>query len=312
MSTSKEKLIRTCSIWRALELVGDKPTLLLLEAYWLGSRRFAEFCKQTGLLKTVVSHRLQKLVEADCMVKVKYSQAPARYEYRSTEKLRTLYPIALSMLDWEHKWSDSNLKLKISLTHSECGQRSMPRAVCQSCRAPIDARDVEWQEGPGVGKMQALYSRRRKSKASPQTQPQTILFDALAGIIGDRWSMLIIRALFTGYSEFNDLHTDTQIATNILTERLGFLIEEQVLRKEIKTGAQRPNYKLTQRGLDIYPILLNLMAWGDQWFADKNGPPVLLRHISCKQPLKLAMACSACNADVDYTTIQFKLLNPMA
>ncbi len=53
------KTIKACSIWRALDVLGDKPTLLILESYWLGTRRFSEFHKQTGLLKTVVSDRLQ-------------------------------------------------------------------------------------------------------------------------------------------------------------------------------------------------------------------------------------------------------------
>ena len=307
MATSKTKLIRTCSIWRALELLGDKPTLLILEAYWFGSRRFAEFCSNTGLLKTVVSNRLQKLIAAECLVKERYSQSPIRYEYRSTEKLRTIYPIALSMLDWERKWSDDQNKLHVDLIHNNCGKVTAPRAVCQSCRQTIDARDVEWQEGPGIGQMQALYSRRRKSKSTPQTQAQTVLFDVLAGIIGDRWSMLIIRALFTGHSEFNEIHSDTQIATNILSERLSFLMEQNILRKDLSKGEQRPSYKLTTRGLDIYPILLTLMAWGDQWFADENGPPVLLKHRSCNHPLILEIACNVCDGEVSYSNIKFEL-----
>ena len=57
-------MIRTCSIWRSLEVVGDTPTLLILEASWLGARRFDTLRERTGLLKALLSDRLKRLVEA--------------------------------------------------------------------------------------------------------------------------------------------------------------------------------------------------------------------------------------------------------
>ena len=105
------KYIRTCSIWRALEVIGDKPTLLIMESYWMGSRRFADFQAQTGLLKTVISNRLQKLIDAGCMEKVLYSQRPRRFEYRATEKFLDIYPTALCMLHWERNGVSKRVKL---------------------------------------------------------------------------------------------------------------------------------------------------------------------------------------------------------
>ncbi|MEM7360484.1 MAG: helix-turn-helix domain-containing protein [Pseudomonadota bacterium] len=312
MPPSKEKLIRSCSIWRALELLGDKPTLLLLESYWVGTRRFADFCRDTGLLKTVVSNRLQKLVEAECLKKVEYSAKPLRYEYHGTEKLHSVYPTALSMLFWERKWNKQSNKLALELRHRQCGAVTSPIPICGECASPIDAREVEWQEGPGVGQMAAHYSRRRKSRSARQEQKTTQLFDTLAGILGDRSSMLIIRALFTGHSSFGDIQADSQLATNMLTERLGFLIEEKILQKISHKNGLRQRYKLTPRGLDLYPTLLTLMAWGDQWCADENGPPVLLKHNTCGHGLNLVMDCSACKEAVNYTDIEFTVRQPSA
>lgn len=312
MPPSKEKLIRSCSIWRALELLGDKPTLLLLESYWVGTRRFADFCRHTGLLKTVVSNRLQKLVDAECLEKVQYSSTPLRYEYHGTEKLHTVYPTALSMLFWERKWSKQNNKLALELRHRGCGKITAPMPICEHCRSAIDARDVQWQEGPGVGQMAANYSRRRKSRSTRNEQGETQLFDTLAGIIGDRSSMLIIRALFTGHVNFGAIQTDSQLATNMLTERLSFLIEEKIVGKSSGKNELRQRYKLTSRGLDLYPSLLTLMAWGDQWCADESGPPVLLKHNTCGHDLKLVMACSACHEAVSYSDIEFTVKQPSA
>ena len=307
MSSTKKKLIRSCSIWRALELFGDKPTLLILESYWLGDRRFGDFLKRSGLLKTVVSNRLQKLVSDGCFEKVEYQDSPKRFEYHGTEKLRAIYPIALSMLFWERKWNRRKNKLNIELMHESCGQVTEPTPVCSHCRQTIDPRQVDWLEGPGLGQMEAEYSRRRKSRGDNSLRAETQLFDTAAEIIGDRWSMLIVRALFTGQSGFNEIQADSQMATNILSERLEFLLAQKVIKKCSDKGALRERYQLATRGLDLYPVILTLMEWGDHWCGDNNGPPVLLTHLPCGQPLKLVLACSHCKEEVNETGISFTM-----
>ena len=130
------KLIRSCSIWRTLEIIGDTPILLLMESYWLGSRRFDQFQKQTGLQKPVVSNRLQKLIAAGCLEKVAYMEKPKRYEYRGTEKFYDFYHAALSMLNWERVWADKTGKTQIILTHKNCGQATEPFPACGGCGQP--------------------------------------------------------------------------------------------------------------------------------------------------------------------------------
>lgn len=309
MNHAQPKMIRACSIWRALNLLGDKPTLLILESYWLGSRRFAQFCEQTGLLKTVVSARLQKLVDEGVMVKSLYSSAPKRYEYRGTDKLHTLYSIALCMLNWETKWSTQKNKVQVKLTHLSCGETTNPVAVCKHCRDEINPREIDWQEGPGLSDMPALYDRRRKSRSGAQTKSKTALFDNLASIIGDRWSMLVIRALFTGKDSFNEIQQDSQIATNILSERLQDLVDQKIIVKINAKKNQAQHYKLTERGIDIYPIIVGLMSWGDRWCADEKGPPMILKHQTCGHDLVFDIACPHCLQSVDVSNLKFEVLN---
>lgn len=296
------KHIRTCSIWRALDVLGDKPTLLILESYWLGSRRFSAFQKQTGLLKPVISDRLNKLIAADCLEKTLYSERPVRYEYKGTEKFFDLYPVALSMLHWEQKWGQFKGKLKISLIHKTCGKITQPRPTCQNCQSDIDARDVSWSEGPGVGTMPAIYSRRRH-KVTSKPEPYTPLFDEIADIIGDRWATLIIRSVFTNLNSFQDICNDTAIATNILSERLEYLCDISILAKKQNL------YKLTPKGRDIYPILLSLMEWGNKWYGSSKGPPLLLTHKPCQAPLINQIICSECNQNITMNEIEFELMN---
>ncbi len=293
------KYIRTCSIWRALDIIGDKATLLLLESYWLGTRRFNDFQKQTGLLKAVVSDRLNKLVKAGCFKKTLYCERPKRYEYRGTEKFYDLYLGALAMLYWERKWGRNKGKIQISLIHKSCGKVTHPYPVCGRCRVAIDPREVEWQEGPGVGIMPALYNRRRRN-ISATLNSQTPLFDEIADIIGDRWSALIIRSIFTNLDHYQDIRNDTGIATNILAERLEWLCLLNLLEKKGSV------YKLTPKGRGIYPILLALMEWGDKWYASSKGAPLLLTHKRCHHSLQNQMACTECGENVIMNDIIFE------
>ena len=294
--------IRTCSIWRALEVIGDKPTLLLMESYWLGARRFAEFQSQTGLLKTVISDRLRKLMDADCLEKVQYSDRPKRFEYKATKKFLDIYPAALCMLHWEKSWGRQHGKISISLTHKFCGGAADPKPVCGSCDIDLDARDVAWSEGPGIGMMKAIYGRRRNT-STPTTK--TALFDNIAEIIGDRWSTLIIRSIFTGLNKFQDIQDDSAIASNILSERLAGLIDKGILEKFQIKGRKHLRYRLTDKGRDIYPILVALMNWGDKWYPSPKGSPLLLTHKSCDSDLALKLSCSTCAEAVTFMDIEF-------
>ena len=297
--TGKVQYIRTCSIWRALEIVGDAPTLLILQSYWLGARRFDDFCRSTGLLKTVVSGRLKKLMQNDCLVKVAYRERPKRYEYHATEELLDLFPTALAMLHWERKWGSKKGKIDIRVTHSSCGKLTDPSPACASCRGDVDARDVTWEPGPGIGEMPATYSRRRR-QTSQSTGETTELLDDITQLIGDRWSALILRSVLTGLSQFQEILDDTAISTNILAARLAELCEGGVLRKvEEPKDMRRANYRLTDKGRDIYPILITLMQWGDRWRPAPEGPPLLLTHRPCRDSLDIIMACSCCGEKVD-------------
>lgn len=295
------KYIRTCSICRALDVIGDKPTLLLVESYWLGTRRFSAFQKQTGLLKTVVSDRLKRLIDAGCLKKTLYSESPKRYEYRGTDKFYDLYPVALSMLHWEQVWGAKNGKIRVSLVHKACGKTTNPHTVCEDCRSVVDPRDVDWREGPGVGLMPANYHRRRRETRKPQ-ESSTPLFDEIVRIIGDRWSALIIRSIFTNLNSYQDICDDTGMATNILAERLQILAKKGIIKKN------RSVYKLTPKGLAIYPILLALMEWGDKYYATEEGPPLYLTHKTCDNTLKGQIACSECGEGITMQDIEFEFL----
>lgn len=98
--------------------------------------------------------------------------------------------------------------------------------------------------------------------------------DALS-LIGEGWTILILREAFFGTRRFEDFQKNLGIARNILTTRLQKLVDSGILeRKPIKEGAKRHEYKLTVMGRDLLPVLIALTQWGDKWLRTSNGAPV--------------------------------------
>jgi DNA-binding HxlR family transcriptional regulator len=113
-------------------------------------------------------------------------------------------------------------------------------------------------------------------------------------ILGDRWSFLVVREVCQGIRRFDDLTVRTAIPRTVLTDRLHRLVEEGILRREPyrEPGARsRMEYRLTEKGLDLYPILLALQQWGDRYLADPDGPPVEFAHRGCGAKVDLVMRC---------------------
>ncbi len=312
LTMDTRKFIRTCSIWRALEVLGDTSTLLILEAALIGSRRFDEFVGRTGILRALLSDRLKRLVSAGVLKKVPYSTAPPRFEYRLTEKGNDLYWTAMMMLRWERRWSQSTGKIEIVLRHKTCGQVFNPEPTCNTCGSEITAREVTWSEGPGVGWMAAQYSRRRQQRGAVSLG--TSLMDEVAQLTGDRWAGLILRSIFVGLRRFDEICRDTAMATNILSERLHWLEQMGVIKPHAYSSQpQRFEYRLTEKGVDYYPILLMLLQWGDKYYVSPEGPPLLLQHLGDDgdHDLLPVVNCSHCHGvierhDVTYEVVEAK------
>lgn len=114
-------------------------------------------------------------------------------------------------------------------------------------------------------------------------------------IIGDRWTLLVLRDLFVGVTRFDDIRRDLGIATNVLTERLALLTDHGVVeRREYQAHPPRHDYLLTEKGRDLFPVLAALVGWGDRWEADDTGPPALLVHDRCGQVSTPVTRCACC------------------
>lgn len=97
-------------------------------------------------------------------------------------------------------------------------------------------------------------------------------------VIGDRWTLMILRDCFLGVRRFEGFQARLGISRTIIAERLKLLVDEGVLRKiPYQEHPVRHEYRLTQKGLDLHPVIMAVVAWGDRHYAGESGPPLLHR-----------------------------------
>lgn len=114
-------------------------------------------------------------------------------------------------------------------------------------------------------------------------------------LFGDAWTALIMRDVLVGIRRFDELAEDLGLSRKVLAARLARLVEEGVLtREQYQASPPREEYVATQKGRELYPVLLALMAWGDTWYAGPAGPPALIRHDACGHIITPVVACDAC------------------
>jgi DNA-binding HxlR family transcriptional regulator len=113
-------------------------------------------------------------------------------------------------------------------------------------------------------------------------------------LLGERWTILVLREAFNGVRRFDDIQQSTGAPRQVLSTRLAELVANDVLRREPyqEPGQrQRYEYRLTRKGLDLYPVLVSLLEWGDRYLADDDGPPVTLTHKDCGAVIHPAIVC---------------------
>jgi DNA-binding HxlR family transcriptional regulator len=118
-------------------------------------------------------------------------------------------------------------------------------------------------------------------------------------ILGERWTVVVLREIFLGVRRFDDIRRHSGIPRQVLTNRLATLVEQGLLRKvpyQVAGARTRHEYRLTQMGLELQPILLSIAQWGDRHLADPGGPPLEFVHRGCDEPVHVELHCSAGHA----------------
>jgi len=301
------ELIASSSVTRALGIVGDRWTLLILRDAFQGAHRFEEFRSQTGAARSTLTSRLTGLVEAGLFEKVRYSRSPERFEYRLTEKGLDLYGTTLVTWRWEHNWAPRGAGIPPYLRHTACGHAMEPELRCSGCGERIAIHDTTYKVAPAARTRAAVPRFRRLSSVTAAShRGANPAFAHIADIIGDRWTPLVLSAAFLGLRRFDAIQSGLEIATNILTHRLKSLVRHGILeRRSYSTHPPRYEYRLTQKGRDLFPHALTLMQWGDRWLAPGTGPSMRVFHKACGKRLGAVVSCSHCGGAIGPHDVAF-------
>ncbi|MGO9198423.1 MAG: winged helix-turn-helix transcriptional regulator [Acidimicrobiales bacterium] len=117
-------------------------------------------------------------------------------------------------------------------------------------------------------------------------------------VVGEWWSMLVVRDAFLGVSRFDDFQRRLGISRNILQQRLARLVDTGVFeRVRYSERPVRYDYRLTDKGRDLWPVLTTMRQWGDR-YAAPSGPPVELRHKGCGEVAEAVLVCGSCGEKV--------------
>ncbi|MDZ7883972.1 MAG: helix-turn-helix domain-containing protein [Mycobacterium sp.] len=125
-------------------------------------------------------------------------------------------------------------------------------------------------------------------------------------VVGEKWSLLIIREVVNGVRRFDDFHDHLAVSEAVLADRLRKLVASGILVTrpyQPPGGRTRNEYRLSDKGWDLWPIIMSLMQWGDKHAADPQGPLLDVRHADCGAPVRVVVECTHDRAIVDHTRV---------
>lgn len=124
-------------------------------------------------------------------------------------------------------------------------------------------------------------------------------------VIGDRWTLLVLRDVFLGARRFDHLQASLRCSPHVLSTRLAKLVRHGVLeRRPYQRRPTRHEYRLTPKGLDLYPVVLGLRGWGERWLDSGAGSPVRLVHKPCGHETTPTLTCSACGEPLEARAVR--------
>jgi DNA-binding HxlR family transcriptional regulator len=157
------------SVGRALSLVGDRWTIMILRETFFGVRRYGQFARNLKIPRPTLSLRLRKLVDSGLLDRVLYSTEPERHEYRLTQAGRDLFPAVIALMRWGDTYFAGPEGPPIVLHHETCGSPTHPHVTCDVCGEEINTRNVRPERGPGFTTERASPPKLARRRGVRQT-----------------------------------------------------------------------------------------------------------------------------------------------
>jgi DNA-binding HxlR family transcriptional regulator len=299
---------RNCSVARTLDIVSDAWAFLIIREAFFGTRTFEAFRSALDIPRATLTDRLRKLTRLQIFRRVALG-AGQRKEYRLTKMGFDLYPSFIALMQFGDRWLSVGKRPPLVLIHEPCACESHPIVACSECSSELEARAVQYRDGPGAGRKPAKPGRntRRASDAHRFMLGRPSSVSRALQIIGDKWSFMVVREAFFGNRRYDRIQSELGIAPNILTDRLSRLVAQGVFHRRLyQQGPERYEYLLTEMGRDLYGPFVTMLAWGDCWLS-KGKPPLLLRHTKCGHDFHASVICDKCHHPIVAADMQYRL-----
>lgn len=284
------------SLVRALDVVGDPWAMQIIKEAFLGVRRFQEFQARLGITRQTLSARLNRFVDEALMYKSPAQHGRFVYEYRLTAKGSDLYDFILMIWRWHKRWQLEGSGLPRELVHRSCGKSLEPVMACTACNDPISLESLELRQADNLEQLAKRSQRRPRILNQLEDRGAKLLATV---VIGDGWSIQILTAIMRGLCNYDGVRKALGISSNVLSARLKTLLSLELLWcEEDANDGRMVTYGLTEKGEDIFPVVIALTQWGDRWLAGRAGPPDILLHRSCGAILEHGLHCAHCNERV--------------
>lgn len=315
---------------RSIAVLGDAWTLRVLRTVFRGKRRYGDFIKELGMSRAVLTDRLNKLVAHDVLLRdTREGGHPA---YRLTERGLDLWPLFLAMWVWESDWGtgqDQDTKApevpRRQVVHTACGLTMQPQFKCLHCLqvvVPFEtvAASSESSVSPQfmavgqrfgeAGNLQdataaplVITSAFRRNREDAMHSTSTLQAQRLVRVIGDRWNSAVVAAAFRAVRTFTGFEQTLGIGPAQLTARLAELQKLGIFSVRAIAGS-RQEYRLTQAGIALYPVTLELVRWGNRWYWP-GTPTFSILHQLCQHTLEARWHCGHCEAELVRETVRF-------
>lgn len=268
------------AVARMLSLLGDEWTMLIIQQCLMGATRYSHFMARLPISNAVLTSRLRALVEAGILTP----------DYRATERSRSLWPVLVSIWEWERIWVADHAERLPAMRHDGCGHFFSPVLLCSECRGPVGTEDIEWTLGPsGQWERSAPTVSTRRRPGSDATPRQAGLFPETMSVLGNRWAAALLVAAFLGTERFTDFQSQLGIPPSLLAERLQTFCAIGVFA----TG-HGAEYQLTDKGRAFGDVLVTALQWAQRWFRAPEGPAIVALHRACGRPFTAGLVCGHC------------------
>ena len=284
------------SIHRTSEIVGDAWSWLVMrEAVLYDVRRFSQFQARLGIARSTLSARLRQLTSGGLLTEHPRASGP---EYHPTESGKDFLACLMTAMRWGDRWYFEEGTRPTAAIHDGCGQPLEAVLRCDACQEVISARDVTARRPGPFTASPRLGQRRRTPDLSLLERKRTCSIARTLSVMGDHWTSLLIREAFFGTRRFDEFQRNLAIAPNILSGRLRRLVELGILvAAPYGDWPVRHEYRLTERGLDLYPLPLAMLSWGQRWLGPTE-PDIHLTHTVCGHEFTPVLSCNRCAAPI--------------